>query len=356
MNLNAFMEQGIFQLAKTAGRYYIHNAKGIAFLARAIPELKQSANRRKQHEAAGTHVPPFLIASITSRCNLHCAGCYSRANGSCSDNAMQELTTTEWENVFQEASDLGVSFILLAGGEPLLRKDVIQAATNFPNIIFPVFTNGTMMDNDYLHIFEAHRNIIPVFSIEGDGRQTDSRRGTGTFDTVRRAMARFAAQKILFGASITVTKPNMDTVAAQTFVNSLRADGCGLLFFVEYVPVEEGTEALMLDTKDVRRLQKRVDELREQTRDMILVSFPGDEEAIGGCLASGRGFFHINANGGAEPCPFSPYAHLNLKTASIIDVLRSSYFEQLREVAANAGHDGGCTLFSQQEAVLALQG
>ena len=87
-----------------------------------------------------------------------------------------------------------------------------------------------------------------------------------------------------------------------------------------------------------------------------MLSFPGDEESMGGCLAAGRGFFHINAAGGAEPCPFSPYSELNVKERSIIEVLQSQFFCKVREIsAAEAGnHDGGCTLFQFKNDVAAL--
>ncbi len=354
MDLNVYMEQGISLLVKTAGKYYLNNPRGIAFLAKIAPEIKKSAKRRQANEAEGTHVPPMLIASITSRCNLHCAGCYARAAGGCSDGTASDLLAEDWKRIFGEASELGVSFILLAGGEPLLRRDIIEAAAGFPNMVFPIFTNGTPIDDRYIELFGKNRNLIPVFSIEGNREQTNSRRGAGAFETVQDVMRRFKKKKMLFGASITVTKENMADVTTPGFVASLREDGCGVVFFVEYVPVEPGTEHLMLDEQGVHKLQGVVDDLKQEFTDTILVSFPGDEQSMGGCLASGRGFFHINANGGAEPCPFSPHSELNLKTDSIKAALRSGFFQKLRDIAAAAGHNGGCTLFDHESEVKAL--
>lgn len=356
MNLNEYMNRGISLLLKTAGRYYFNNPRGIAFLAKTVPEIKKNAKRRQRHEEAGLHVPPFLIASITSSCNLHCAGCYARAAGACTDGGAQDMTAAEWQTIFAEASALGISFILLAGGEPMVRRDVLEASASFPNMVFPVFTNGTMMDEAYLKLFERHRNLIPVFSIEGGRRATDARRGEGAYRAAVDAMAHFRKRKILFGASITVTKANSKDVTQACFVEDLRQKGCGLVFFVEYVPVEPDTERLSLGDTDRKDLQKTVDALRDRFPDTILVSFPGDEEAAGGCLASGRGFFHISANGGAEPCPFSPHSQLNLRESTIEDALRSGFFLRLREIAVNAGHHGGCTLFEHKEEVEALTG
>ncbi|MEA5004279.1 MAG: radical SAM protein [Christensenella sp.] len=356
MNLNQYMNEGISQLLKTVGRYHLNNPRGLAFLMKTVPEIKKSAKRRDSKEKEGLHVPPFLIASVTSQCNLHCAGCYSRASGACSDETRQtaDMDGQAWRNIFAQASGLGVSFIILAGGEPLMRRDVILAATDFPNMVFPVFTNGTLIDEAYLALFERHRNLIPVFSIEGDEQATDIRRGQGAYRTVEDVMRHFEKKKMLFGTSVTVTKENMEEVTQDSFVEGLRNQGCGVLFYVEYVPMQQGTEHLMLNDRDVKKMQRITTNLRERFSDMIVVSFPGDEEETGGCLASGRGFFHISASGGAEPCPFAPYSQIDLKKDSLEDALRSGFFMELRKLAARAGHDGGCTLFAHKDEVVAL--
>lgn len=356
LNLNDFMNNGIRNIFDTAGRFYLGNRAGQRFLLRTASALRKSARLRARQERGGTHIPPFLIASVAAECNLRCAGCYARANGGCGDGqAGEQLTAGDWRRVFQEASDLGISFILLAGGEPLLRRDVIQAAAELDDIIFPVFTNGTMMDGGYLDLFDAHRNLIPVLSLEGDAEKTDARRGDGVSEKIARAAERLSARGILFGVSITVTAENQNDVTELSFAETLRENGCGLVFYVEYVPVEEGTDHLILDEEHLRTLAARIGALREsqRKRGMILLSFPGDEEAMGGCLAAGRGFFHINAAGGAEPCPFSPYSEMNLKEQPLLTVLQSRFFERVREISAAEAphHRGGCTLFQYENEV-----
>ena len=354
INLNDFMKNGIDRAMKTAGRFYLSNAKGRRFLAGIVPAMSKSAKRREQNEANGTHVPAFLIASTASQCNLRCAGCYARAGGGCGDgDTAPDLTAEEWAGIFDEALMLGVSFVLMAGGEPLMRRDVVEAAAGCRDMIFPVFTNGTMIDEEYFALFDSHRNVIPVLSIEGGSEETDERRGEGTYALIDAAMARFCEKKILYGVSVTVTKQNMHSVVSEAFVSLLRDKGCGVVFFVEYVPVEKGTEQLALERDDMKKLNAAADTLKKQFDDMVIMSFPGDEEAMGGCLASGRGFFHINAKGGAEPCPFSPYAKYNLKDVPMAEVLRSDYFARLREIAAAPEeHAGGCVLFEREKEVM----
>lgn len=350
MNINQFMEQGISTLVKTAGRYYLKNPKGLLFLTKMARAIKKSANIRMKQEESGTHIPPVIIASITSGCNLNCSGCYSRAFGECGDKADADMSPVEWKKIMLEAASLGVSFFLMAGGEPMMRKDILMQAATVKNMVFPIFTNGTMMDRESVQLFDEHRNLIPVFSLEGNREATDDRRGGGTYQTVQNAMTTLSERTVLFGVSITVTKQNMHDITTVDFVEQLRKSGCGLVFFVEYVPAHPGTEDLVLDENGIQEMQQLVDVLRQQFLDMIVVSFPGDEEKMGGCLASGRGFFHINANGGAEPCPFSPYSTRNLRTSSMKEVLQSGFFKSTKDIAALGG-SGGCTLFDRKEQV-----
>ena len=95
--------------------------------------------------------------------------------------------------------------------------------------------------------------------------------------------------------------------------------------------------------------------MRENYPDMVFVSFPGDEESAGGCLAAGRGFFHINSHGGAEPCPFSPYSDINVRDTSLKEALRSPLFVSLRDQNILTGeHSGGCVLFEKRAEVEAI--
>ena len=102
-------------------RATLKDPKESAFMARFALASKTASKKRAEAEMRGEHIPPFLIASITSNCNLHCAGCYARHNHACTDGkATAQLTDNEWKNIFTEAKELGIGFILLAGGEPFI--------------------------------------------------------------------------------------------------------------------------------------------------------------------------------------------------------------------------------------------
>lgn len=356
MNIHRMMANSISSIWKTAARFYLGNRTGRAFVRRIAPQMQQSAALREQQEKEGLHVPPFLIASIASQCNLRCAGCYARAGGVCCETGNRsELSTQDWARIFAEAEEIGVSFILLAGGEPLMRRDVLRAAAEQTDMVFPFFTNGTLMDEEILSLLNRHRNLIPVLSLEGNRQQTDARRGAGVYDRIAAGMDMLQRNKILFGVSITVTRQNRESVLCPAFLAALRRQGSGLVIFVEYVPVEENTRQLALDETERLWVTQRAGEIKRRFKDMVVLSFPGDEASMGGCLASGRGFFHINSVGGAEPCPFSPYAKYNLMDTSMRQVLQSDYFRDLQAVAAGAGpHTGGCVLFEKKAEVQAL--
>ncbi len=358
MNIHSLLNEGARDIMKTLGRFYLNNPRGVAFLASTLPQIKNGMQKRDISEHSGLHIPPFLIASIASECNLFCAGCYARCCGACTERGHQaDLSAGEWSSVFKEASSLGVSFVLLAGGEPLLRRDVIEAAVPYDDMIFPIFTNGLLLDGDYIDLFHQHRHMIPVLSIEGGKAETDARRGDGVYDRVTSVMKRLKQKKMLFGASITVTSNNIEAVISDGFIGDLHERGCGLLIFTEYVPLEKDTEALMLSVAEVNRLNDAVTALKGRFTNTIILSFPGDEAKIGGCLASGRGFFHINPSGGAEPCPFSPYAKYNVKETPMLEILQSQYFAKLQALAASEeSHEGGCVLFRKDEEVRAILG
>lgn len=356
MALNDYMSKAIRNIVKTAVKGCLENPKEAAFLLKYGNVCKKAEKVRKDYEDKNQHIPPFLIASISHSCNLYCKGCYARANHSCDESCTDILLSDErWGELFSEAETLGISFILLAGGEPLIKTEIINKAAKVKNILFPVFTNGTLIDNNYLDLFDKNRNILPILSIEGDKAATDSRRGEGTYDTIKTVMEKMKKRGIFFGASITVTTDNFDICSSVDYINDLYNKGAKVVLFVEYVPVEEKTGYLAPADKERAILEERQQELREKFKDMIFLSFPGDEKALGGCLAAGRGFFHINVKGGAEPCPFSPFSDISLKDHSMLEALDSPLFKKLGSAGFfTEGHDGGCLLFSKENEVKEL--
>ena len=355
-NLEAYLTRGVENVVKDLVKTAVFHPTEALFMARFAKASREASERRHALEEAGEHIPPFLIASIPSLCHLHCAGCYARSLETCEDGEpVKQLSGEEWGRIFAEARELGISFILLAGGEPMVRRDVLEQAAKLSEILFPVFTNGTLITDAYFALLEQHRNLIPIFSIEGGPGKTDSRRGAGVYEKVSAAMERLLQSRLAFGASITVTRENLDEVTSHAFLRTLAEKGCKGVIYVEFVPTAHDMEDLALDESEREWLAVRLSELRRGQEQMLLISFPGDEKSSGGCLAAGRGFFHVNSHGGAEPCPFSPYSDLNLRDHSLREAMRSPLFTALRsgELLLEE-HDGGCVLFRKREQVEAL--
>ncbi|WP_029319004.1 radical SAM protein [Butyrivibrio sp. AE3004] len=357
-NIQEYMTHGVERVVSDAVKATLKNPKESVYMAKFALATKTASKKRAKLEKEGEHIPPFLIASITSSCNLHCSGCYSRCNNATEDSApVSQLSDDEWLKVFDEADDLGVSFILLAGGEPLLRKGVIEAAGKKQNILFPIFTNGTYMADKYFDMFDENRNLIPIMSIEGEKEATDRRRGEGVYDKLASNMDELQRRGLIYGASVTVTTENFKDVSSESFIGKLSNKGCKAVIFVEFVPVTDDSKHLAPKDAEREYLRKEIMRLRQEHPEMVFVSFPGDEKNSGGCIAAGRGFFHINSHGGAEPCPFSPYSDINVKDTSLREAMNSRLFKALQnEGVLLDDHDGGCVLYEKRHEVEAILG
>lgn len=218
-------------------------------------------------------------------------------------------------------------------------------------------TNGTLIGALYTEFFKRHLNMIPVISLEGELTATDGRRGKGVFQRALLSMEMLQKEKLFFGTSITVTTENYLEVTSEEFLSHLASLGCKLVFYVEYVPFDESTEHLAFRDEHVAEMEQILEERREQYKKMIFLSFPGDEKALDGCMAAGRGFFHIGPDGSAEPCPFSPFSDRNVAQTGLRDAIASPLFRKIRDARALGWeHTGGCTLYEHRDEVKKMIG
>ncbi len=331
---------------KDALRVAVSNpAQGVHFM-RTLNWQRSAARVRSKWERQGIHVPPILIFSITNRCNLHCRGCY---NWSLRPSQPAEMDTEKLRSVVGEAKQLGMSFIMIAGGEPLVRPEILDIIGEFPQITFLVFTNGLLIDDAMAARIAKQRNFVPVLSLEGREADTDARRGEGVHRNLMETVKRIKDRDIFWSVSMTVTSENFGTLTDERFIEGLVKEGCRLFFFVEYTPVSKDTEKWLLT--DAQR--KKILEVRDSLRSRfpaLFIAIPGDEEEIGGCLSAGVGFVHVNAAGDVEPCPFAPYSDSSLRDMSLKDALQSPFLKKIRE---NHGRlreaQGGCALWVERE-------
>ena len=344
-------------IAETIGQAVRLIASDPALLIPASAVLhhqKKAAAVRAEHEKSGLLVPPVMIVSITSRCNLACAGCYMHGRGG---KPAAEMSPAVLTRAVGDAAELGVSIIVLAGGEPLVRKEEILAlARAHPRILFPVFTNGLLIDEVLAAEIAACRNIVPVISFEGFREDTDSRRGSGVYDRLLAACARLRSRDIFFGCSITTSSENYPRVTDEAFVRQMLDCGARVFAFVEYVPMEPGTERLVLTHEQKATLQIVLADFNRKFP-ALFIGFPGDEDVYGGCLAAGRGFVHVSPSGDLEPCPAAPYSDANLTGLPLSEALRSGLLNRLRQnPAVLTESEGGCALRANRAWVEELAG
>ncbi|MFO7649856.1 MAG: radical SAM protein [bacterium] len=321
------------------------------FFIRTVAHQQAAARRRSEWAARGLHVPPLLIASITDQCNLRCRNCYAQAH--CRPGRT-EMPVARWAEVFAEARDLGISIIMVAGGEPLTRPEMLNVTANLPGVIFPLFTNGLLLDDAIIGRLTEQRDVIPVLSIEGFEAATDSRRGAGVYDAVQGAVDRLERAGVFFGVSLTMTRHNFATVTGDEFIAGLVKSGCRLVFLVEYTPVTPESESLVLEPAQKAAVEPTRASLAARYP-LVCAAFPGDEEQYGGCLAAGRGFVHVGPDGSLEPCPFAPFSDTSVRDRPLKEALASEFLARVRE-----GHDklseseGGCALWRNRDWVTGL--
>lgn len=343
--LNHFQKQ-LLHLFRELVRISRTNPVLLLYWIRMYRMQKRAARIRRQRAENNLAAPPVMIFSITNRCNLNCAGCYANAQNREPD---QEMTGDRIDRLFKEAGDLGTGIVMLAGGEPLMRPDILQYAGECDRMVFPVFTNGTLLRGELLTIFTRYRNLVPVLSVEGSKNQTDKRRGQGMYQRVEQAARELKKRQILFGLSVTVTRENFSEVMHPVMMRHFHNQGSRLFFFVEYVPQDEYDTGKCLSSGQKAILMERMAILRKQIPS-VFICLPGDEEQYGGCLAAGRGFFHVSSTGQVEACPFAPYSDTNVKERSLEEALASKFLGTIRENHHMLKESrGGCALWENRQ-------
>ena len=342
--------------------------------ARTVARQAAAARRRRAWRKQGVQVPPIIIFSVTHRCNLACAGCYAQSfrgggsaegctaqivpgisaaipGGEAATDEGSELSDAKLRSIVAEAAELGVSFFVIAGGEPLMREELLVVAERFPQIVFLVFTNGTLLDEPMVERVAQLRNLVPLISLEGTEDQTDGRRGEGTYQQLRKAMDRLDRKRQFFGCSLTLTSRNFDDIFSEGYIDGLADAGCRFFLFLDYTPVDPNTEEWVLTASQRDQVETRMEDLRRRHR-ALFVAVPWDESEVGGCLSAGRGFVHINASGEVEPCPFAPYSDVHLKEVSLREALSSPFLSRLRDMPELLEYEGGgCELWKNREEV-----
>lgn len=279
---------------------------------------KQQASRKKY----GCNIPWAILLDPTSACNLHCTGCWAAEYGN-----RLNLSFDEIDNLIKQGKELGVYMYIYTGGEPLVRKnDIIKLCEKHNDCVFLSFTNATLIDEAFANEMLRVKNFIPAISLEGFEEATDSRRGEGVYDKVINAIKLLHEKKLLFGISACYTKANFESITSEAFYDSLIDMGAFFIWYFHYMPVGNDASVDLLPTKEQRlEMIHRLRDYRSR-KPLFAMDFQNDAEYVGGCIAGGRRYLHINANGDADPCVFIHYSNANIRKQTLLEVLQSPIF------------------------------
>ena len=332
-------------------KFSMRNPAMAWFVSKTLLRFYKDIHIRDHWTKQGICIPPMIIFSVTSECNLNCQGCYAKTLHAIKNGDMSSEKLTE---IIDQADQLGVSVMMMAGGEPFKRQELLNVVEKHPGIIFPIFTNGLLIDDHTVERLRKAKNVIPVISLEGYELETDQRRGEGVFEHAQELIQSFKRENIYFGVSITVTSRNYNKIAEGTLIHNLVDQGCGAFFFINFLPVEKGSEDLAQTQVQSNGIIEIADRFRSKYP-ALFMAFPGGELSFNGCLAGGKGFIHINAEGLVEPCPFSPYSDADLTKVTLIEALKSPLLQKIRNHSEQLlESDGICALWKNRDWVAGL--
>ena len=290
------------------------------FINASIAGMKKQEESREKY---GCNIPWAVLLDPTSACNLKCTGCWAAEYGDKLNMSYEEMDT-----IINQANELGTYMFLYSGGEPLVRKkDIIRLCEAHPDCQFTAFTNGTLIDEEFANEMLRVKNFIPAISVEGFEADTDFRRGVGTFAKVEQAMMTLRDRNLPFGISCCYTSKNTDMIGSEEYFDQMIAWGARFCWFFTYMPVGvDAVPELMVSAQQRQFMYEQIRKFRE-TKPIFTLDFWNDGEYSEGCLAGGKTYLHINANGDYEPCAFIHYSDSNIREKTLLEALQSPLFK-----------------------------
>ena len=154
--------------------------------------------------------PPFIVSySITTKCNLRCKHCYSDSV----EAAPDELSTEEALRFMDDLSRWGIRLLVIDGGEPLCRPDVLDIVkyASSKGIRTTVGSNGTLIDEAMARkMLDAGVKAVAISVDAADANTHDSFRGmTGAFEQTIRGMEACRATGLPFQLNMVIRKETM---------------------------------------------------------------------------------------------------------------------------------------------------
>jgi len=295
------------------------------FFVNAI--FKGVTKSKEYQERYGFSPPWFLVLSPTMRCNLNCVGCSTRRYTKEDDLSIEVI-----DKILNEAKEMGIYFIVTQGGEMFVYEEMLEVYKKHSDVYFQVYTNGTLIDKKMAKILAKLGNVAPMISLEGFEETTDRRRGKGVFKKVMQAMDNLREAGCFFGASVTQTRLNSDEITSDEFFQLLLKKGCFVIWFFQFLPIGKDPDLDLMALPEQRhKLYQKICQIRERLP-IFIGDFWNDGPFVGGCIAAGRRYVHINNKGDVEPCAFVHFSTDNIKEKSLREALNSPFLKLLRQL------------------------
>lgn len=285
---------------------------------------------RRMREVHDCNIPWMILMDPTSACNLHCTGCWAAEYGN-----RLNLSFEEMDGIVAQGKELGIYFYMMTGGEPLVRKaDIIRLCEKHSECAFHCYTNGTLVDQAFCDEMKRVGNLSLSISLEGFEEANDFRRGGGVYEKVLRAMDLLHENGLLFGNSVCYTSKNMEAVTSDEFFDLLIAHGSRFAWYFHLMPVGMKAAPELMPTAEQREyIYHRIRQVRAKKggKEIFVMDFQNDGEFVGGCIAGGRNYCHINPKGDVEPCVFIHYSGANIREKSLLECLKQPLFMAYRD-------------------------
>lgn len=312
---------------------------------------KQIRESRKKYNC---NVPWLILFDPTMACNMHCKGCWSGTYG-----RKASLTYEEMDKIVTEGKELGVHLYMCTGGEPMVKwKEIARLAEKHNDCFFALYSNSTLITEEVCEQVQKLGNVTFMLSIEGTADTNDARRGEGHYAAAMKAMDLLKAHGIVFGTSICYTRDNIEAVTSDEFFQLLSGKGAHFGFYFHFMPVGNNAVPELMPTPEQRKYMiHRIREVRSEKSDVAFypMDFQNDGEYVGGCIAGGRNYFHINSNGDAEPCVFIHFSNTNIKTNTILEMLQSPLFMAYHEGQPfNKNHLRPCPMLENPDRLIKM--
>jgi len=316
-------------------------------LIREDQSYNQAVERFK--EEYGELPPTFIVFSPTQKCNLKCIGCYAASGADTAATIPYPIV----DRVVSEVHDLfGSRFITISGGEPFLYrsegKTLLDIYEKYDDMFFLVYTNGTVIHEDVARRLAQSANVTPAISVEGLEKQTDQRRGAGTFKKILRAFEYLRNEGVPFGISVTATSKNLDVLLGDEFYDFYFKElGACYMWQFQLMPIGRGRDELdlMVDPEARLKLYRKWEQLLGE-RKYCLADFWNSGVLARGCIAYGRsgGYVYVDWYGNVTPCAFIPYYVDNIyelykSGKTLADALFSDFMQKGRQWQREYGLD-----------------